>query len=297
MVVGWLGGFPRLQLPRRGGDLAYLQAGPGCRLGMHGAGLGLTKKGRGKGRIAWAPVQWPAAATAVQAVYVCNAPSTTTNSTTAAAAPRPHPALPPPHAHPPLQYAEFNNAINNGTRVKGKTGTAMLPGSMSVLDRTTGRSGGGAPTPLNRWAVRAASGVSRQVGRGYRTAPLSQLGCSCCIGRAIFLRERVRAAVNDRAPGRRHHRCMAALGCTAGCLWGRSVVGVSPGWGRVLCLQGAIRRMRGNTWWAWHGWLGGVVHTRCWSTQQPGRDTQLWLTDVTAVAPTCKLRTSQSCVA
>lgn len=37
------------------------------------------------------------------------------------------------------QYAEFNNTMNKQTLVRGKTGTALLPGSTQVMDRRTGR--------------------------------------------------------------------------------------------------------------------------------------------------------------
>lgn len=37
------------------------------------------------------------------------------------------------------QYAQFNNTLNKQTRVRGKTGTALLPGSTEVMDRRTGR--------------------------------------------------------------------------------------------------------------------------------------------------------------
>ncbi|GIL94168.1 hypothetical protein Vretimale_332, partial [Volvox reticuliferus] len=38
-----------------------------------------------------------------------------------------------------FKYATFNNSLNKVTRVKGKTGTAVLPGSFEVMNRTTGK--------------------------------------------------------------------------------------------------------------------------------------------------------------
>ncbi|GLI64166.1 hypothetical protein VaNZ11_007352 [Volvox africanus] len=38
-----------------------------------------------------------------------------------------------------FKYAMFNNSLNNITRVNGKTGTAVLPGSFEVMDRKTGQ--------------------------------------------------------------------------------------------------------------------------------------------------------------
>ncbi|EFJ49483.1 hypothetical protein VOLCADRAFT_117158, partial [Volvox carteri f. nagariensis] len=38
-----------------------------------------------------------------------------------------------------FKYATFNNSLNNITRVRGKTGTAVLPGSFEVMNRTSGK--------------------------------------------------------------------------------------------------------------------------------------------------------------
>ncbi|GFR40153.1 hypothetical protein Agub_g709 [Astrephomene gubernaculifera] len=38
-----------------------------------------------------------------------------------------------------FKYATFNNSLNKVTRVRGRTGTALLPGSTQVEDRATGR--------------------------------------------------------------------------------------------------------------------------------------------------------------
>ncbi|GLC57573.1 hypothetical protein PLESTB_001241900 [Pleodorina starrii] len=41
-----------------------------------------------------------------------------------------------------FKYATFNNSLNNMTRVRGKTGITILPGSFEVMNRTTGQMNG-----------------------------------------------------------------------------------------------------------------------------------------------------------